>query len=101
MCVAKATFFRRFREVPIEGCRCVDTIAGLQRCRRRRRILTLNPQGQYGGTVEPPCDFHTSYINFPLYKRAPSVLPSRDARWRAPPQAYEGLFLVCRWLDRD
>lgn len=101
MCVVKTTCFRGFREVPAERRRGVDAVAGLRGRRYDRRLLTVCPDGERGGTVEPPRDFHTSYPNFPLYKRAPSVLDSRNARWRAPPLAHAGLFLACRWLVRD
>ena len=76
----------------------MDAVAGLRGRRYDRRILMVCPNGENGGTVEPPCDFQSSYPNFPLYKGAPSVLASRDARWRAPPLAHAGLFLACWWL---
>ena len=59
-------------------------------------VMITKSAGKNGGTVEPPCDFQTSYRNFPLFKGTPAYFSSRDARPRAPPQVRKGLFLACR-----
>lgn len=93
--------FRGFRVVSIERAGGLEQVAGVCRSGRCRRLLTYDPNGRNGGTVEPPCDFQMSYCDFPLFKGVPARFSSRDARGRAPPQAHDGLILVCRWLVCD
>ena len=49
----------------------LDRIAGMQRNRRYDGILTGITDVNYGGTVEPPCDFLWPMLSFPLNKGHP------------------------------
>lgn len=46
-------------------------ITGMQRNRRYADILTGITEFNYGGTVEPPCDFLWPMLGFPLNKGHP------------------------------
>ena len=49
----------------------LDRITGVQRNRRYDGILTGITDVDYGGTVEPPCDFLWPMLGFPLNKGTP------------------------------
>lgn len=39
--------------------------------RRYTRVLSVNPHGQFGGTVIPPCDFHLGLMENAVNKGLP------------------------------
>lgn len=49
----------------------MDRITSVQRNRRYTGILTGITEFNYGGTVEPPCDFLWPMLRFPLNKGHP------------------------------
>ena len=58
-------------------------VTGVQRNRRYTGILTGITEFDYGGTVEPPCDFLWPMLGFPLNKGHPRAQRTRVARGRA------------------
>lgn len=61
----------------------LDRVTGMQRNRRYTGILTGITDVNYGGTVDPPCDFLWPMLGFPLNKGHPRAQRTRDARARA------------------
>lgn len=46
--------------------RRVSGVSRLRFLRRYTRVLSVNPQGQFGGTVIPPCDFQSGFTENPV-----------------------------------
>lgn len=46
--------------------RRVSGVCRLRFLRRYTRVLSVNPQGQFGGTVIPPCDFQSGFVEIPV-----------------------------------
>lgn len=46
--------------------RRVSGVSRLRFLRRYTRVLSVNPQGQLGGTVIPPCDFQSGFTEIPV-----------------------------------
>lgn len=62
---------RRLRHLQTQTRGRVDRVTGMQRNRRYTGILTGITDVNYGGTVEPPCDFLWPMLGFPLNKGHP------------------------------
>ena len=59
------------RHLQTQTRRYLDRVTGMQRNRRYTDILTGITEFNYGGTVEPPCDFLWPMLGFPLNKGHP------------------------------
>ena len=71
MCMGKRTGNRWILEMSAKGLRRLGQFDSLRRCGLYRRILKYKPQGNNGGTVEPPCDFQKWSMDCPVNKGIP------------------------------
>lgn len=62
---------RRFCYLQTQTRGRLGRITGMQRNRRYTGILTGITDVNYGGTVDPPCDFLWPMLGFPLNKGHP------------------------------
>ena len=56
-----------YEEMPTKGFRGLRGIRSLQRMERIWPTLVSHPEGQKGGTVEPPCDFQCGLAGMSVF----------------------------------
>lgn len=64
----------------------VARVRRLRFIRRYYRVLTVDPEGQIGGTVIPPCDFQSELDGISVNRGVSRLIPSRNARTGVRPR---------------
>ncbi len=67
LCMAEKRRPRGYEEMPTERFRGLRGISGLLRMERNWPALVSQPEGQKGGTVEPPCDFQCGLAGMSVF----------------------------------
>lgn len=67
LCMVEKRRPRCYEEMPTKGFRGLRGIRGMQRMEQNRPALVSHPEGQRGGTVEPPCDFQLGLLGMSVF----------------------------------